>query len=159
MGPGKLGWKAVGRTTPFHIPKVVHPEPTHGILCADLRLSGFMPDHLDTLAYFARHSASVMRIPSSPVIHMPTDVKKWWLVKSPFVHAKSKEIFEKRTFTRTIQLYDAHPTSVRELVEYVKDRMPAGVDVAVDMYEYVDPDTPSTEIRLEPWEKDKDVGV
>jgi hypothetical protein len=59
------------------------------------------------------------------------------MVKSPFVHAKSKEVFEKRTFTRSIQLYDAHPLTVRDLTKYVNARLPEGVDMEVDLYEYV----------------------
>jgi hypothetical protein len=59
------------------------------------------------------------------------------MVKSPFVHAKSKEIFEKRTYTRSIQLYDANPLSVRDLAAFVNRNLPAGVDMQVDLFEYV----------------------
>ena len=62
------------------------------------------------------------------------------MVKSPFVHAKTKEIFEKRTFTRTLQLFDAHADTIRELSAYVNRLLPAGIDMRIEMFEWASVD-------------------
>lgn len=39
------------------------------------------------------------------IIHLPTKIKKWTLIKSPFVYKTSKEQFEMRIYKSVIQFY------------------------------------------------------
>lgn len=114
-----------------------------------------MPDHLDTVAYFAAYSAHQLDIPttSSPllssecassiyassVIHLDTIIKKWWVVKGPFVHAKAKEIFEMKRHRRLVQVFDAHEDLVNEWIEYVNRNLPAGVDMKAEVFQHASP--------------------
>jgi ribosomal protein S10 len=110
------------------------PIPANKTLVCTAQFSAFMPDHLDLVAYFARHSALTMKMPCSQAIHMPTDIERWWTIKGPFVHAKKKEIFEKKTYHRVLQLFNSHPDTVASWVEYVNSKLPAGVDFKVETY-------------------------
>jgi ribosomal protein S10 len=76
-----------------------------------------MPDHVDFVAYFAQYAAHARDIPTSEkVIHLPTQTKKWHVTKGPFVHDKSKEIFEQKKYKRLVQAFDADPEVVRDWV-------------------------------------------
>jgi ribosomal protein S10 len=72
-----------------------------------------MPDHLDTVAYFARHAAHSRRIATtSETVHAPMQVKRWWINRSPFVYGRSKDLFDQRTFKRIIQVYNVREKRV-----------------------------------------------
>ena len=100
-----------------------------------MELSGYMPDHLDCVAYFARHSALAMKMPVSPPIHLESHVKKWNAIKGPFVHSKSREVFERITYKRLLQVFDSHPETVEAWVQYVNKLLPCGIDMKVDRWE------------------------
>ncbi|KAJ3322110.1 mitochondrial 37S ribosomal protein rsm10 [Boothiomyces sp. JEL0866] len=130
--------------------KPIQPPPkTHNHLVCNMILSGYMPDHLDFVTYFARYSAHQMSLPTSEIIHLPTKIKKWTVMKGPFVHAKSKQVFERKTYKRLIQVFDSHPESLKEWIKYVNESLPAGIDLETERFErkslsYVDtlPDEP-----------------
>jgi ribosomal protein S10 len=146
-------WTIVNASN-LQVPKIEHrqPLPTSKLVCS-LVLSAYMRDHLDFVSYFARHSASQMSLVTDPIIHLPTDWKQYSVLVSPFVHAKFKQIFEKKTHKRCIQVYDGHPETVRAWVDYVVKKMPAGIDVHVDQYQWVPldyqpPEEPPRPLRL-----------
>ncbi|KAI8896756.1 hypothetical protein BC833DRAFT_596232 [Globomyces pollinis-pini] len=95
-----------------------------------------MPDHLDFVSYFARYSGQQMRMPTSEVIHLQTKVAKWHVNKGPFVHAKSKEVFERKTYRRLVQVFDTHPSTVSQWIKYVNENLPSGVDMQVERFEW-----------------------
>lgn len=105
-------------------------------LVASIHFSGYMYDHLNTVAYFARFCALSADIICSPVISLPTTVKRWKIHKSPFAKVKNKETFERKMYTRVIQLYDADLCSTNSVVEYVKQRLPRAVNMTVVTYDY-----------------------
>ncbi|KAJ3275758.1 hypothetical protein HDV01_007225 [Terramyces sp. JEL0728] len=126
------------------------PAKTHNHLVCNMTLSGFMPDHVDFVSYFARNLAHQYSMPTSEVIHLPTKIKKWTVMKGPFVHAKSKQVFERKTHKRLIQVFDSHPESLKEWISYVNENLPAGIDMETEKFErkslsYVDtlPDAPT----------------
>ena len=97
-----------------------------------------MPDHLDFAAYFARHSAHAMQLPCSEAMHLPIQTKRWYVIKGPFVHAKTKEVFEQKTHVRAVQIFDGDAGVVKEWIQYVRRNLPAGVDMEVERVERVD---------------------
>ncbi|KAI9017825.1 ribosomal protein S10 domain-containing protein [Gaertneriomyces semiglobifer] len=145
-------WHSLQLSEALDIPSIPAPKPTSNTLVCTLKLRGFMPDHLDFVAYFARYSAHSMQLPTSDVIHLPVETKKWYVIKGPFVHGKTKEVFEKKTHVRCVQLYDASPESVQAWVDYVRTHLPSGIDIEVDRFEWaalpqsVDDATP-TEVK------------
>ncbi|TPX47650.1 hypothetical protein SeLEV6574_g02536 [Synchytrium endobioticum] len=131
------GWDTLRVVKPLNIPDIPPSPPTGQRLVCTLKLSSHMPDHIDFLSFFAIHSAKAMSIPCTQnVIHLPTDWKKWNLIKSPFIFAKSKEIFEEKVYHRAVQLFDVDRLTVNEWVKYVVSRLPDGVDAQVDRYEW-----------------------
>ncbi|TPX66749.1 hypothetical protein SpCBS45565_g04301 [Spizellomyces sp. 'palustris'] len=111
-----------------------NPQPTHHALACTLHLQGYMPDHLDFVAHFCRHTAHAMQMPCSETIHFPVQTKKWYVIKGPFVHAKTKEVFEQKKYVRALQVFDASEESVKEWIAYIVKNVPAGVDVHVERH-------------------------
>lgn len=66
---------------------------------------------------------------SGPV-PLPTDKKKYTVLKSTFVHKDSREQFEMRVHKRLIDILDANPKTVDSLTNL---NLPAGVDVEIKM--------------------------
>ncbi|KAJ3359637.1 Tryptophan--tRNA ligase, mitochondrial [Kappamyces sp. JEL0680] len=117
-------------------PAIPEPPKSDGQLVCNAEFSGFMSDHLDFVAYFARYTAHQMEMPTGKVIHAPTNVQKWHTVKGPFVHAKSKEVFERQTHKRLLQIFDSHPETVKAWINYVNSSLPAGVDFKAERFEW-----------------------
>ncbi|KAI8915262.1 hypothetical protein DFJ77DRAFT_461859 [Powellomyces hirtus] len=128
------GWDTLSLSKPFNIPAPPVPKATHNILTATLKLTTHMPDHLPLLLYFARHSAHCMSLPASDPIHFPVNTKKFYVVKGPFVHAKTKEVFEEKKFSGAVQIFDGNTETIKEWIEYVTRNMPSGVDVGVERF-------------------------
>ncbi|TPX34073.1 hypothetical protein SmJEL517_g03254 [Synchytrium microbalum] len=131
--PNFYGWI----DAPLNIPVIQPTPPPHGRLVCTVQLSSHMPDHLDFISYFAIHSAKAMGIPATQsIIHLPTDWKKWNLIKSPFIFAKTKEILEEKVYHRAVQIFDVDRSTVKGWVRYVVERLPEGIDAVVDEYEW-----------------------
>lgn len=77
-----------------------------------------------------------MAMASDPVIHAPLDTSRWSTLVSPFVHAKTKEIFERTTHGRILQVYDGTPETVKDWVNYVVKNMPPGIKVSVQSFSW-----------------------
>jgi hypothetical protein len=52
------------------------------------------------------------------------------------VHAKTKEVFERKTYSRLIQVFDSHPDTVKQWIKYVNDNLPSGIDLKVSRFEW-----------------------
>ncbi|MBP9686511.1 MAG: 30S ribosomal protein S10 [Candidatus Doudnabacteria bacterium] len=61
---------------------------------------------------------------------LPTERKRYTVLKSTFVHKDSREQFEMRTHKRLIDILDANPKTVDALTNL---NLPAGVDVEIKM--------------------------
>ncbi len=67
---------------------------------------------MDFFIDFALRAAYYLGIPVSGPKPLPTRVEKWTVIKAPFVHAKSKENFERKTHKRVIRAWDSNPEVV-----------------------------------------------
>lgn len=123
-------------TESLDIPRIPEPKPTHNLLTCTLTLTTHNPSHLPFLLYFSRHSAHALGLPVSPPIHLPTNTKKYYVIKGPFVHAKTKEVFEEKKYSGCVQIFDGEKSVVDDWVEYVKKNLPAGVDVETEKFEF-----------------------
>ncbi len=63
-------------------------------------------------------------------VPLPTDKKRYTVLKSTFVHKDSREQFEMRTHKRLIDILEANPKTVDALTNL---NLPAGVDVEIKM--------------------------
>ena len=107
-------------------------------LVCNLEFQGFMDDHLNFVAFCAKLSAQKIGIPTSKIIHLPVDLKKFHTNKGPFVHAKTKEVFERRTFKRLIQAFDSHPDTINGWISFINDNLPSGINLKATRFEYQD---------------------
>ncbi|KAJ1548278.1 mitochondrial 37S ribosomal protein rsm10 [Nowakowskiella sp. JEL0078] len=133
----KQGGKTALVTDNLEIPKIPAPQPTANTISCKLEFRGFMSDHLDFFSYFARYSAHALGLPCGETIHLPTKIKKWTINKGPFVHAKTKENFEQRTYRRMIEVHDANPKSLEDWIRYVETNLPDGVDLHITRFEWI----------------------
>ncbi|KAF8941235.1 ribosomal protein S10 domain-containing protein [Dissophora ornata] len=120
--------------------RLVYGEPvqiptTHNITVAHLHLRSFLPHQLDFFADFARRTAAAMEMPCSGAIPLPVQTSKWTVNKSPFVHKKAQETFERKTHKRLLAIKDAHPDVVRRWVQFLNQNSLAGVGMKVTIWE------------------------
>lgn len=66
---------------------------------------------------------------SGPIL-LPTDIKRYTVLRSPHVDKKSRDQFEMRVHKRLVDIYEPTPKTVEELM---KLDLPAGVDVEIKL--------------------------
>ncbi|MFH1283902.1 MAG: 30S ribosomal protein S10 [bacterium] len=66
---------------------------------------------------------------SGPVL-LPTDIKRYTVLRSPHADKKSRDQFEMRVHKRLVDIYEPTPKTVEELM---KLDLPAGVDVEIKL--------------------------
>ncbi|KAI8994475.1 ribosomal protein S10 domain-containing protein [Pilobolus umbonatus] len=118
----------------FEVPKRV--TPTHNIPVCNLQFRGYIPQKLDFYADFARRAAYHLGMPCSGTIPLPTQRSRWTVIRSPFVHKKSQENFERRTHKRLIQIKDADPEVVDRWLKYLTMNAPSGIGMRASRIHY-----------------------
>ena len=118
-------------------------------LVANLEFSGFIPDHLDFIAFLAKIMTEKSSITTTPVISKPSHIKRINTLVSPFVHAKTKNVFEQKTYFRVLQVYDTHTDNVQEIVKALINIMPPGINLKVENFNHVTMDKLLQEIPRE----------
>ncbi|KAL7319440.1 mitochondrial 37S ribosomal protein rsm10 [Mucor circinelloides] len=118
----------------FQVPKRV--APTHDIPVCNLQMRGYLPQQLDFFADFARRAAFHMGMPCSGTVPLPTQTSRWTVIRSPFVHKKSQENFERKTHKRLLQIKDAHPDVVERWLRYLTMNAPAGIGMRATKIEF-----------------------
>lgn len=118
----------------FEVPKRI--QPTHNIPVCNLQMRGYLPQQLDFYADFARRAAYHMGMPCSGTVPLPTQTSRWTVIKSPFVHKKSQENFERKTHKRLLQIKDAHPEVVERWIRYLTMNAPAGIGMRATKIEF-----------------------
>jgi len=66
---------------------------------------------------------------SGPVL-LPTQIKKYCVLRSPHVDKKSREQFESRIHKRLVEIIEPTPKTVEELM---KLELPSGVDIEIKL--------------------------
>ncbi|KAH8554026.1 ribosomal protein S10 domain-containing protein [Umbelopsis sp. PMI_123] len=118
----------------YQVPERI--QPTHGIPVCNLHFRGYLPQHLDFYVDFARRAAFALKMPCSGPVYLPTQTSRWTVIKSPFVHKKSQENFERKTHKRLLQIKDAHPEVVQRWLHYLKMNAPAGIGLRATTWEF-----------------------
>ncbi|KAL9709032.1 mitochondrial 37S ribosomal protein rsm10 [Leucoagaricus gongylophorus] len=121
----------------FSLKKAAQHQRTHEVAVASVHLRSHHPQLLDLFTHFASHTASALHIPTSPVIFLPTQRSLWTVIRSPFVHKKSQENFERKVHKRVIKAWDAHPRVVDTWLRYLRLHMLGGVAIKVTTWEHL----------------------
>ena len=66
---------------------------------------------------------------SGPIL-LPTEIKKYTILRSPHTDKKARDQFEMRIHKRLVDIYEPAPKTVEELM---KLDLPAGVDVEIKL--------------------------
>jgi ribosomal protein S10 len=77
-----------------------------------------------------------MKMPCSGPVYLPTQTSRWTVIKSPFVHKKSQENFERKTHKRLLQIKDTHPEVVQRWLHYLKMNAPSGIGMRATTWEF-----------------------
>jgi len=109
----------------------VYHKAVYGIPAASLHLRSYHQKYIDFFAHFASHAAAALGIPISKTVHLPTQRSLWTVPRSPFVHKKSQENFERRTHKRAIKAWDADPVVVDRWLQYLRKHALPGVGMRV----------------------------
>lgn len=111
-----------------------HPI-THGDQVGEIVLASFLgTKDLELFADFLLRAAFYLGIPTKGPAPLPRKIKRWTVIRSPFVMAKNKENFERVTYRRVLKLYDANPETVEILLSVAKKYSIAGVGVKAKIY-------------------------
>lgn len=111
-----------------------HPR-THNIPAAIVHLRSHHPHLLSLFTLFLKHSASALAIPISRPTTLPTQRSLWTVPRSPFVHKKSQENFDRKTHKRAVKAWDADPEVIERWVRYLQAHPVAGVGMRVVRWE------------------------
>ena len=107
----------MGRLTPLRaFPRSMHatstvpfvkplPRNKTDVRLATVQIKGHVKDHVNLVANDILASAKAMNLRTSHDIRLPTTVMKFSLLRSPFVHKKHFDQFEKRTYNRLFEIY------------------------------------------------------
>ncbi|KAI9320850.1 ribosomal protein S10 domain-containing protein [Dichotomocladium elegans] len=118
----------------FEVPKRL--KPTHNITVCNLHMRGYLPQQLDFYADFAQRAAYHLGMPCSGTVRLPTQTSRWTVIRSPFVHKKSQENFERKTHKRLLQIKDSHPEVVQRWLQYLTMNAPAGVGLRATTWDF-----------------------
>ncbi|THV03065.1 hypothetical protein K435DRAFT_827287 [Dendrothele bispora CBS 962.96] len=116
-----------------HLP-YFHPR-THGYPAAVIQFRSYEPRLLELFSHFATHAASALGIPCSRVAYLPTQRTLWTVPRSPFVHKKSQENFERKVHKRMIKAWDADEEVVERWFKYLRRHEMGGVGMRMVKWE------------------------
>ncbi|KAJ2392401.1 mitochondrial 37S ribosomal protein rsm10 [Coemansia sp. RSA 2559] len=109
---------------------------THGIRVCRVAFHTFQLERIDFYMDFAIRAAYYLGIPIAGPVSMPINVRRWTVLKSPFVHKSSMEVFERRTHKRLMVLYDADMEVVKKWLEYINENIPVGIGMKYWLIEH-----------------------
>ena len=112
----------------------LHPR-THSIPVATIHFRSYHTELLEIFTHFASHAATALGIPISRVVKLPTQRSLWTVPRSPFVHKKSQENFERKVHKRLIKAWDADQEVVERWTRYLRKHGMGGVGMRVVRWE------------------------
>lgn len=117
----------------IHIP--IYHKPKYGIPVANIHLRSHHPELLNLFAHFVTHAASSLGIPCSKPAYLPNKRTLWTVLRSPFVHKKSQENFERIVYKRAVKAWDADPEVIDRWFLYLRRHAMGGVGMRTIKWE------------------------
>lgn len=113
---------------PLKIPVV------HGDLKLDIQLRSYEINNLEFFADFIQRIAFYLGVPMTGPKPLPRRHEKWTVIKSPFVHAKSKENFERFTYKRLLRVWDTNDDNIEMLINLISKYSINGVGIKCNFF-------------------------
>lgn len=107
-----------------------------GNLKAEVIFKCFDPVNVEFFTDFALRAAYYLGLPATGAKPIKTKRERWTVIRAPFVHAKSKENFERKTHGRMIKIWDSNNEIIDLWLSYLKKNSVWGVGVKVNLYSY-----------------------
>jgi len=108
---------------------------THGHPAALIHLRSHHLPLLNLFLHFAACAADALAIPLSRPVMLPRQRRLWTVPRSPFVHKKSQENFERIVHKRVLKAWDTNPQIIDLWEEYLKMHSLAGVGMRIVKWE------------------------
>ncbi|KAM0684021.1 mitochondrial 37S ribosomal protein rsm10 [Mitosporidium daphniae] len=102
----------------------------------DVQLTSSDKSALVNYAEFCHRVACLMSFGSSGPLALRYDVRKWSILRSPFVDKTSFKQYERRTYKRLVRVYNAHPSLHQKYLWYIQHHLPSAVEFSSTVYEY-----------------------
>src|ERR671934_2667440 len=93
-----------------------------------IRLKSFDHKALDTSAHQIVETATRMGARVAGPVPLPTRIRKWTVIRGPFIDKDSREQFEIRTHKRLIDVLEPSSKTIDTLMRL---NLPAGVDIEI----------------------------
>lgn len=106
----------------------------YGDLKAEVTFKCFDTRNLEFFCDFALRAAYYLGMPATGPKPINVRRERWTVIRAPFIHAKSKENFERRTYGRVIKIWDSNEEVVDTWLAYLKENSVWGVGVKVNLY-------------------------
>lgn len=110
-------------------------KPKYNDKVAELQLRSYDAQLVEFYGDFIIRAAYYLNIPVSGTIPLPKRRERWTVIKAPFVHAKTKENYQRITHKRLIKAYDATPQVIDLWVSFIRKHSPAGLGIKVQSYQ------------------------
>lgn len=107
---------------------------THGHRVAQIQLRSYEAKAVEFYADFCMRVGYYLHVPMSGVALLPRKRELWTLNRSPFVHKRSQENFERITYSRLITCYDANSDVVQMLLGYLRENGYPGVGIKANLF-------------------------
>jgi small subunit ribosomal protein S10 len=107
----------------------------HGHPAALVHLRSHHLPLLNLFLHFAACAADALAIPLSRPVMLPRQRRLWTVPRSPFVHKKSQENFERIIHKRVLKAWDTNPQLIELWEEYLKMHSLAGVGMRIVKWE------------------------
>ncbi|CAL9730336.1 small ribosomal subunit protein uS10m [Monosporozyma unispora] len=119
----------------------------HGHLKLDIQLRSYDTNTLEFYTEFIQRIAFYLGVPTTGPKPLPKRHETWTVIKSPFVHAKSKENFERFTYKRLLRCWDTNDEVIELLLSYISKYSVAGVGIKCNLFK-------NEPITMKSWEND-----
>ncbi|ODV96968.1 hypothetical protein PACTADRAFT_48753 [Pachysolen tannophilus NRRL Y-2460] len=109
-------------------------EVKYGDLKCEVTMRAFDSRNLEFFSDFALRAGYYLGLAITGPKPLPVRRERWTVIRSPFVHAKSKENFERRTHARLLRVWDSNPETIDLWLQYLNKHSVRGVGLKAHMY-------------------------
>jgi len=115
--------------------RAIRHKPKYGEKVAEIQLRSYEPRSIEFFGDFIIRAAYYLNIPVSGVTPLPARNELWTVIKAPFVHAKTKENYQRTTHKRLIKAFDATPEVIDLWISFLRKHSAIGVGIKVQTYQ------------------------
>lgn len=109
-------------------------QASYGVTVAQIQVRGYYMPPVEFMADFCVRAAYYFGLPCTGPVPLPRRIKRYTVIKSPFIYKKVQENFERRTYSRLVTIKDGHPDVVEMWLSYCLRNQFHGTGVKVHIF-------------------------